>query len=203
MHKQVSISAIVALIAVTLVGASSSVYALSGHGASYGPSFGSSTYDGTALGSTPVSYHDGLTINGDTYDISKYVQQIPTKTLYVGSPVTITTKLWEYGGTYQIQGLALFLNVKGNNPSASSSDTWVQYSKISGVTVHDPHNILGKITTDVKYDQKFMYITFHMTPNSPMNTSGLILTAWDNQLSSHTAKVINAINVSYIPFAYH
>ncbi|MDE1830234.1 MAG: hypothetical protein KGI25_07925 [Thaumarchaeota archaeon] len=203
MHKRVIISAIVATLALTLVGANSSVYALSGHGVSYGPSFGSSTYAGSALGSTPMSYNDGLTINGDTYDISKYIQEIPTKTLYVGSPASITAKLWEYGGTYRIQGLALFLNVKGNNPSATSSDTWVQYSKVSGVTVHDPHNILGNVTADVKYYQRFMYVTFHMTPNNPMSTSGLILTAWDNQLSIGTAKVLNAVNVSYIPFAYH
>lgn len=203
MHKRVIIGAIAATLAFILVGASSSVYALSGHGVSYGPSFGSSTYAGSALGSSPMSYHDGLTINGDTYDISKYIQQIPTKTLYIGTPVAITTKLWEYGGTYQIQGLAMFLNVKGSNPSATSSDTWVQYSKVSGVTVHDPHNILGKVTADVKYDQQFMYVTFHMTPKSPMDTSGLILIAWDKRLSIGTAKVINAVNVSYIPFAYH
>ena len=203
MHKRILTTAIVATLALTLMGPGSSVYALSGHGASYGPSFGSSTYVGTALGSTPMSYNDGLTINGDTYDISKYIQQIPTNTVYVGTPVTITAKLWEYGGTYQIQGLALFMNVKGNNPNPNSSDTWVQYSKVSGVTVHDPHNILGKVTADVKYDQKFMYVTFHMTPNKPMDTSSLILTAWDKQLSIGTAKVINALNISYTPFAYH
>ena len=210
MHKQVIASTIVIALAITLVGVNSSVYALSSHGTSYGPSFGSgasvasSTYFATALSSAPLSYKDGLTINGETYDISKYIQQIPTKALYVGSPVTITTKLWEYGGTYQIQGVALFLNVNGNNPSATNSDTWVQYSKVNGVTVHDPHNILGKVTADVKYDQQFMYVTFHFTPVTPMkNTSDLILIAWDKQLSINTAKVINAVNISYVPFAYN
>ncbi len=202
MQKRVIASIIAATLALTLVGTNSSVYALSGHGASYAPSFGNMD-PGSALGSSAMSYHDGLTINGDVYDISNYVQHAPTKTIYVGSPTTITVKLWEYGGTYQIQGLAMFLNVKGYNPSPANSDTWVQYSKMSGVTVHDPHGIMGQVTADVKYDQKFMYVTFHMTPNKPMDTSWIILSAWDKQLSIGTAKVSDAINISYVPFAYH
>ncbi|MDE1762697.1 MAG: hypothetical protein KGH88_00425 [Thaumarchaeota archaeon] len=204
MHKQSIVTGtIVVALVLTLVGANSSVYALSGYGASYAPSFGSSTYAGSALGGSAFSYNDGLTINGHAYDISKYVQQIPTRTVYVGASTTITAKLWEYGGTYQIQGVALFLNISGYNPSAGNSDTWVQYSKTGGVAVHDPHNILGTVTADVKYDQKFMYVTFHMTPNKPMNTSWIILTAWDKQLSVGTAKVIDGINISYIPDGYH
>ncbi|MGI0046094.1 MAG: hypothetical protein ACREBB_02740 [Nitrosotalea sp.] len=42
-----------------------------------------------------------------------------------------------------------------------------------------------------------------MTPNKPMNTSWMILTAWGKQLSTGTAKVANAIDISYVPFAYH
>ncbi len=203
MHKQVITSGIVAALVLTLAGATSSVYALNGHGASWAPSFGGSTYYGTAIGSSPLAYNDGLTINGETYDVSKYVQHIPTKTIYVGAQTTITTKLWEYGGTYQIQGVAIFLNIKGYNPSVSDSDTWVQYSKTGGVVVHDPHNILGHVTADTKHDQKFWYVTFHMTPNKPMETSWMILRAWDSSLSVGTAKVIDAINISYVPFAYH
>ena len=202
MHKRVITSAIVATLALTLVGANPAVYALSGHGASYGPSFGSMGA-GSALGGTTLSYHDGLTINSDTFDISKNVQKIPTETIYVGAASSITAKMWEYGGTYQIQGLTMFLNVRGYNPSASSSDTWVQYSKTGGVTVHDPHNILGTVKADVKYDKEFMYVTFHFTPNKPVDTSWIILTAWDKQLSVTTAKVANALDISYIPFAYH
>ena len=203
MHKQVVkiASVIVAALALVLVGASSSVYGVS-HATYYPPSFGS-TYAGSALGGTPLSYNDGLTINGNTYDISKYIQTIPTETLYVGAPATITVKLWEYGGTYQIQGIAMFLNLRGYNPNTSTSDTWVQYSTITGVTVHDPNGLLGKTTADVKYQKDFMYVTFHIMPNKPMNTSWLAFTAWDKQMSVNTAKVRDAVNFSYIPFAYH
>ncbi len=200
MHKRIvkTSGAIVVALVLTLVGANSSVYALSGHGTSYGPSFGGAyTTDGSA-----ITYDDGLTIHGNTYNISKYIQTIQTDTLYIGAPTTIKVKLWEYGGTYQIQGLAMFLNVHGTNPNAAKSDTWVQYSKTNGVTVHDPNKMLGTVTATVKYDQKFMYVTFHITPSKQMNTSDIILTAWDDQLSSNTVKVINAVSFSYIPYAY-
>lgn len=203
MHKRIikTSGAIVALVLV-LVGANSSVYALTGEGPSYGPSFGGA-YAGSALGSSSNTYTDGLTINGNTYDISKNVQTIPTATLYVGSPSTITVKLSEYGTTYQIQGLAMFLNVRGYNPSSASSNTWVEYSKTSGVTVNDPNKLLGTVTATVTYAKTFMYVTFHITPSKPMSTSWLIFTAWDSQLSVTTAKVSKAINFSYIPFAYN
>lgn len=201
MHKQI-ISAIVATLVLTLVGANSSVYALSGHGTSYGPSFGS-TYAGSALGGTPLSYSDGLTINGNTFNIGKNIQQIPTQTLYVGSPVSITVKMWEYGGTYQIQGVAMFLNVRGANPNPGTSNTWIQYSKTDGVTVNDPKSFLGTTTVKATKVNKYWDVTFTVTPQKPMPTSWMIFTAWDNQLSSTTAKVSNAVQFSYVPFSYH
>ena len=195
MHRQIlriSCSALIVLV-LTMVGANSSAYAIWGHGTSYGPTFGGGTF----------SYKDGLKINRATYDISNYIQATSTNTLYVDAPSAITLKLWDNSGSYAIQGVALFLNVRGYNPDAASSDSWIVYSKSTGVTTHDPHNILGPVKVDVKYDKYFMYVTFHMTPKSPMNTSWLIAQAWDFRLAVGTAKVIDAINISYVPFAYH
>lgn len=194
--------AIVIALVMALAGVNSSAYGLSGHGVSYAPSFGGGD-PRSSLGGLTYHFHDGLTINGDTFDISKYVQTIPTETLYIGTPTSITVKMWEFGGTYQIQGAALMLNVRGYNPNPGQSDTWVQYSKISGVTVHDPNGFLGPVKADVTYDKNFMYVTFHFTPQKPMNTSWMIVTAWDKQLSIGTAKISNAVNISYLPFAYH
>jgi hypothetical protein len=203
MHKQIVkiASAIVAALVLTLVGANSSVYALS-DAIYYPPSFGGASSAGSALSGTPLTYNNGLTINGNTYDISKNIQTIPTVTLYVGSPATITVKLSDSSGTYEIQGLAMFLNVRGYDPKTESSDTWVQYSTTTGVTVHDPHGLLGTATASVKYDKNFMYVTFHLLPHNPMNTSWMIFTAWDKHLASNTAKIDNAVNFAYIPFAY-
>lgn len=203
MHKRIVkiASTIVAALVLTLVGANSSVHALS-DAIYYPPSFGGASSAGSSLGGTPLTYNDGLTINGNTYDISKNIQTIPTATLYVGAPATITVKLSDSSGVYEIQGVAMFLNIRGYNPSAGSSDTWVQYSTTTGVTVHDPHGLLGTTTASVTYNKSFMYVTFHLLPNSPMNTSWMIFTAWDKHMASNTAKVDNAVNFSYIPFEY-
>lgn len=203
MHKRIirTFSVLVAALVLTL-GASSSVYALADLRSSYGPSFGGAPPTNAAHGSTPITYQDGLTINGNTYNISKYVQKIPTATLYIGAPAKIKVKLWEDGGIYKIQGLAMFLNLYGANPSSSKSNTWVQYSKTNGLTVHDPNNMLGPVSAIVKHDKTFWYVTFQFTPSKQMNTSWMILTAWDNQLSTSTAKISNAVNFSYVPYQY-
>jgi len=203
MHKRIVriASAIVAALVLTLAGANSSVHTLS-DAIYYPPSFGGAYSAGFPLGGTSLTYNDGLTINGNTYDISKNVQTIPTVPLYVGAPATITVKLWDSSGTYEIQGVDMFLNVRGYNPSIGSSDTWVQYSTTTGVTVHDPHGLLGTATASVKYSKSFMYVIFHLMPNNPMSTSWMIFTAWDKHMTANTVKVDNAINFSYIPFEY-
>lgn len=186
-HKQILRAATIptVVLVLVLVGANSSAYAISGHGASYGPTFGGGL----------VQYHDGLTINGHTYDISKYVQPIQTETLHLKSHSTITLKLWENGGVDQIQDVVLFTNVKSANPSVENSDTWIQYDKRTGVTVHDPHKILGDVKVDVKYDSGLMYITFHLTPTSQMDTSALIAKVWDSKISTATTTIVNAIKI--------
>jgi hypothetical protein len=172
------------VLVLSLVGASSSAFAVSGHGSSYGPTFGGGL----------VKY-DGLIINGHTYNISKYAQSIQTETLHLKSPSTITLKLWENGGVYQIQHIALFTNVKSTNPSATNSDTWAQYDKKTGVTIHDPHKILGDVKVDAKYDGGLMYVTFHLNATSHMDTSALIAKAWDSRLAMATTTIINAIKI--------
>ena len=204
MHKRsiTTSSVLVAALVLTLVGTNSSAYALADLRSHYGPSFGGAPTNDAAQGSTPITYQNGLTINGKTYDISKNVQKIPTDTLYIGAPAKVTAKLWEDGGAYKIQGLAMFLNLYGANPSSSKSNTWVQYSKTDGLTVHDPNNMLGPVSAIVKHDKTFWYVTFQFTPSKQMNTSWMILTAWDKQLSTSTTKVSNAVDFAYVPYQY-
>ncbi len=161
-------------------------------------------YKNTQTASTQFQYSDGLKINSNTYDISKpSVTWSTPQTLYVGAPTKITVKIFENGGPYYIMGGAMLLNVKGTEPTVSGSDTWIQWDKFGGVTVRDPHNILGKVQVSTKDDQYFKWVTFTFTPKSPMSTSDLILEAWDLNLSVGTATVINAVNISYVPQGYH
>jgi hypothetical protein len=202
MNKQyLAISGVAMTVVLVLLG-TSSAYAINGHGSNWGPTFGGLN-KASMMQSDRFTYNDGLKINSATFDISKPGVTISTQTLYVGAHNTITIKIYENGGPYYIMGGAMFLNIKGTEPKVTSSDTYVQWDKFGGVTVKDPHKILGDVKVWLKNDQHFKYVTFSFTPKSPMTTSDIIFNAWDLSLSSGTTTVVNAINIVYVPQGYH
>jgi hypothetical protein len=192
----------VAIVALMLLGTSFSAYAINGQGSNWGPTFGGLNR-ASQLGASEFTYNDGLKINSATFDISTPGVKIPTQTLYIGSHNTITVKIYQNGGPYYLMGGAMFLNLQGPNPLPSASDTFIQWDKFGGVTVQDPHNLLGNVKVSMKDDQHFKYVTFSFTPNSPMKTSDIIFNAWNLSLSVGSTTVINAINFAYVPQGYH
>jgi hypothetical protein len=173
--------ATVALLASILVGQNQAAYAAWGNP----PSFGG----------RPFIYHDGLTINGKTFDIGGYAQTIPTQNLSIGQSSQITLKIFDNSGPTTIKGAALFINIRGNNSTISRSDTWIQYDQ-RGVYVHDPHNFIGKVTGSFSITYPFKYMTFNITPKSKLNTSSMGILAWDERYSVSRTMVVDALSFS-------
>jgi hypothetical protein len=192
----------VAIVALMLLGTSFSAYAINGHGSNWGPTFGGLNR-ASQLGASEFTYSDGLQINSATFDVAAPSVKIPTQTLYIGSHNTITVKIYQDGGPYYLMGGSMLLNVRGPNPLPSASDTYIQWDKFGGVTVQDPHHLLGDVKVSMKDDQHFKYVTFSFTPKSPMKTSDIIFNAWNLSLSVGSTTVINAINFAYVPQGYH
>lgn len=168
-------------------------YAVWGHGTSYGPQYGAGPY---------VTYDDGLKINGISYDISKFSTSIPTQKFYVNTPSNISFKIYHHASSQFIQHVVLYFNLKNNLPQAGQSDTWVEYDKYSGLTTHDPNGFFKNTSVNVTYDQHYMYITFTVTPAKPMDTSSMIVRAWDFRLSTSEAVMLNAIKIGYLPQSF-
>lgn len=196
MHKTFKIMGIsVLLVLIIMVGSNLNAYAVNGHGTSYGPSFGG----GIGGGILSHTYSDGLKINGKAFDISKFSQEIPTQKLYVNDPSYIQIKIFDNSGPKSISHVMLFLNMGVSSTSVSDSDTWLEYDVNYGVSIHDPHHLFKNVKVDVSYDDNFMYVTFSITPQSVMDTSHMIVRAWDFRLSSADATILNAIKISYLP----
>ncbi len=176
--------AIMTILITTSAGSFSNAYAIWGHGISYRPSLG---------GGDLYQYSDGLKINGKTFDVSKPIQSIPTQVILVGAPNDITLKLSSNSGPKSIQHVVLFLNVRGNSPLVQKSDTWITWDKYSGVTWHDPHNLITNVTAKVSFWGHFLYLTLELTPATPMNTSDLIIRAWDYRYSASQTTVLGAV----------
>jgi hypothetical protein len=181
-----------AVIATILV-SSTPAYAINGHGVSYGPEFG---------GGKLVKYSDGLKINGKAFDISKFSQKISTQTLYVNNISDITLKIYHHDGPQTIQHVIVFMNLKGNDPQSYQSNTRIEWDKTNGVSTADPNGVFKSVTAKATYDANFMYISFKIVAQKPMDITHLIVRSWDRNLSSSQVVVLNAVKIGYMPAAF-
>ena len=178
-------AAIFLILFTSYMGTNSNAYAIWGHGISHGPSLGS-VYN--------YKYNDALTVDGKTFDISKFSQVVPTQTFYVNIPSTITLKIFHTDGAHSIKHVALYFN-QGSAPSIVSSNTSIRYDTDTGLKISDYNNIFKKVTVDVSYQGHFMYITFKITPQSSMNTSNMIVQVWDYRLTTVQSIAVNALQI--------
>ena len=190
--KALIATSLFALVATILV-SSTPAYAINGHGVSYGPEFG---------GGKLVKYSDGLKINGKSIDISKYSQSISTQKIYINNPSDITLKIYHHDGSQNIQHVIVFMNLKGNDPQSYQSNTRIEFDKTNGVSVADPNGVFKSVTAKATYDTNYMYLSFKIVAQKPMDTTHLIIRAWDRNLSSSQVVVLNAVKIGYMPASF-
>ena len=178
----------------SVVASSAPAFAINGHGISYGPQFGAGPW---------LTYKDGLKINGATFDISHgKTTTIKTQKLYVNDQSDITLKIYHHASAQNIQHVGIFMNLQGNDPQAYQANTEIEWNKNSGVSKQDPSGLFKSATATVTYDGTLMYITFHLVPNNTMDTSHIIVRAWDNNLSTGQVSILNAIKIGYMPTTF-
>lgn len=150
-----------------------------------------------SFGGGQLKYADGLTINGNVIDISKYSQKAATsQILALGQSSTIVLKIFDNDGPTTIKSAGLYVDMQGTRTSILSGDTSISYPMNDHFYVNDPHNFLGTITVDYKIVKPFVYVTFHITPIAKMDVSNLIVTAMDDHRALGRSLIINAIEFS-------
>src|SRR5579885_3236628 len=147
MHKKfMKLASLIAIILLSsaIAGQNMSAYAAY----SNPPSFGSGKL---------LKYADGLTINGNTIDISKFSQKIPVpQILPIGKSSTITLKIFDNEGPATIKSVSLYMNMQGTDLS-NIGDTSISYPMNHHLYLVDPHNLLGGVTADYKIEKQFVY----------------------------------------------
>ena len=181
---KISSAAIFLVLVASYAGTHSNAYAIWGHGVSHGPSFGYNYV---------YKYNDGLTIDGKSFDISKFSQTIPTQTFYVNVPSTITLKIFHTDGVQSIKHVALYIT-KSNDPRVYSNGKWVAYDQGIGLTTHDPNNVFKAVTVSTSSQGHFLYVKFTITPKVPMDTSNIVVKSWDYRLNTVQSTVVNALH---------
>jgi hypothetical protein len=184
----------------SVVASSAPAFALNGYGTTYGrgPQFGGGVGDASA-GGNYVTYNNGLTINGASFDVSKYTTTIKTQTLYVNNPSDITVKIYNHDGAQLVQHGILFLGLKGYDPQTYQTNTYIEWDKQSGSSKSDPNGLLKSGTVTAKYSGEFLYLTFHIIPAKTLDTSHIIVRTWDMNHSQGQIVVLNAIKITYTP----
>jgi hypothetical protein len=182
---KISSAAIFLILISSYMGTSSNAYAVWGHGITHGPSFGH-VY--------AYTYSDGLKIDSSTFNISKFSQSIPTQTLYVNVPSTITLKVFHTDGVQYLRHVALYIT-DNNDPKVYSNGEWVSYDKGVGLTIHDPNKLFKSVTLRTSSQGHIMYVTFKITPQAPLDTSNIIVKAWDYRTAAIQSTVNGALQI--------
>src|SRR6266849_11137951 len=133
---KISSAAIFLILISSYVGTTSNAYAVWGHGITHGASLGH-VYDYT--------YTDGLKIDSKTFDISKFSQAIPTQTLYVNVPSTITLKVFHTDGVQYLQHVELYITNSTDLKVYSNGES-IAYDKGTGLTINDPGKLFKSVT---------------------------------------------------------
>ncbi|MBI3640268.1 MAG: hypothetical protein HY223_08145 [Thaumarchaeota archaeon] len=183
---KISSAAIFLILFSSYVGTSSNAYAVWGHGITHGPSFGH-VYDYT--------YTDGMKIDSNTFDISKFSQSAPTtETLYVNVPSTITLKVFHTDGVQYLEHVALYIT-NSNDPTVYSNGESIAYDKGTGLTINDPNKLFKSVTVSTSSQGHFMYLTFKITPQASMDTSNIIVKAYDYRHAAIQSTITDALQI--------
>ena len=145
-------------------------------------------------GGSFLKYHDGLRINGQVIDASKYIQKLDTPfVLPLGQSSTITLKIFDNDGPSTIKAAAIYGNSRGTLSTSTGDTSIVYFIDKKQVTVTDPHKLFGKVTAEYKIIHPFIYVTFHVTPIAKLDTSNFSIAAMDDKRSFANSLLLDAI----------
>jgi Fe-S cluster assembly iron-binding protein IscA len=120
--------------------------------------------------------------------------KMPTAIVETGNEIQLRVLLYENSGTSALQHIALYTNLHDKD-RIDKSDTYIQYDKGKPITIVDKNGYLSD--TKVSFVQRNNNVewVFSLTFAKPMDTSNIIVRAWDIDRNSRDAIFLNAIKV--------
>ena len=127
---------------------------------------------------------DGLTINGQTFDVESFSQTIPAQSFDRAEQINITLLIHENSGISGLEHVELTLDVSGaDSESGKVSAVWNQkFDGTQTVEVIDYQPIFQDVKVQSKAVDDFnMSITFLFDHDGPVEIRELKVTMWDSQ----------------------
>ena len=120
--------------------------------------------------------------------------KMPTAIVETGNEIQLRMLLYENSGTSALQHIALYTNLYGNE-RIDKSDTYVQYDKGKPIKIVDKNGRLSDARVSFVQRNNNVEWVFSLTFAKPMDTSNIIVRAWDIDRNSRDAVFLDAIKV--------
>ena len=142
----------------------------------------------------------GFTINGMTYDVLSFSQDIPTQVITTDEPVTITLKIYENSGPNYLSHVGLMLGMEERFIDGIKVDShpvqinWDQtYDGDTSIGVDDANDLVSEVDVghnliEDEFGNKNTVneISFTFTPTKPFDVDTVVVAMWDYERNSWT-----------------
>ena len=136
---------------------------------------------------------DGFAINGNSYDVEYFKQDIPTETIKINEPVTVSLKIYENSGISSLTHVILKLGLEEKIisgvkvPTSPVEIMWQNpFDSTPSVSVEDPNNLLINVNVESTMTEdafgtsdNVMAYDFTFTPVEKFDTDVILVTMWD------------------------
>ena len=155
----------------------------------------------------------GFAINGNSYDVANFKQDIPNHTVQTGQPIEITLKVYENTGPQYLSHVGLLMGFEEKTLSGvkvHSHDVqiiWEQSfdGKIS-VDVIDPENLVTDVSVDKDLEtdsfgtkEGLTKLVYKFTPIRSFDANVILVKMWDYERNSWTNFFNNALTIEDQP----
>ena len=137
-----------------------------------------------------------ILINENGYLLTQYANTIQTYQGKTGEPVSFKMNLSDATG---VEHIGFYTNLRGDAREVQDSDTYFTYNEGKPLEIADPHGFFSNVNfIESEYNGKYL-AEFNMTFAKPMDTSDVIIRAWDELRNSGDIKIFDAIKIEGDP----
>ena len=120
--------------------------------------------------------------------------KMPTAIVEAGNEIQLRMLLYENSGTSALQHIGLYTNLHEQD-RIDKSDTYVEYDKGKPIKIVNKNGFLKDANVSFVQRNNNIEAVFSLTFAKPMDTSNIIVRAWDSSRNSRDAIFFDAIKV--------
>jgi hypothetical protein len=126
--------------------------------------------------------------------------KMPTAIVETGNEIQLRVLLYENSGASALQHIALYTNLH-DKERIDNSDTYVEYDKGKPIKIVNKNGYLSDAKVSFVQRNNNVEAVFSLTFAKPMDSSDIIIRAWDTNRNSRDAIFLNAIKVEQAELA--